>query len=32
VVLKCINGQALTCAEIRAMDEVELITDESYCR
>ena len=26
------DGKPLTCAEIRAMDEVELITDESYCR
>ncbi len=32
VVLTRINGKPLTCAEIRAMDEVELITDESYCR
>ena len=26
------TGRPLTCAEIRSMDEVELITDESYCR
>ena len=32
VVLTRIDGKPLTCAEIRAMDEVELITDESYCR
>lgn len=32
VVLTRTNGKPLTCAEIRAMDEVELITDESYCR
>ena len=27
-----VTGRPLTCAEIRSMDEVELITDESYCR
>ena len=26
------DGKSLSCAEIRAMDEVELITDESYCK
>ncbi len=26
------TGSALTCAEIRSMDEVELITDDSYCK
>lgn len=26
-----VSGQTLTCEQIRAMDEVELITDESYC-
>jgi hypothetical protein len=26
------SGWLLTCAEIRGMDEVELITDDSYCR
>ncbi len=25
------DGRRLSCDEIRAMDEVELITDESYC-
>ena len=27
-----VSGRPLTCAEIRSMDEVELITDESYCK
>ena len=27
-----VTGRPLTCAEIRSMDEVELITDESYCQ
>ncbi len=26
-----IAGKRFTCAQIRAMDEVELITDDSYC-
>ena len=26
------TGRPLSCVEIRSMDEVELITDESYCR
>jgi hypothetical protein len=26
-----IAGQHFTCAQIRVMDEVELITDDSYC-
>ena len=26
------DGQPLGCDEIRAMDEVELISDESYCQ
>lgn len=26
-----ISGQRFTCAQIRVMDEVELITDDSYC-
>src|ERR1700694_2840531 len=25
------SGQRFTCAQIRVMDEVELITDDSYC-
>ena len=32
VTLTRTDGKPLSCAEIRAMDEVELITDESYCR
>jgi len=27
-----VDGTPLGCDEIRAMDEVELITDDSYCR
>lgn len=27
-----VSGQTLTCAQIRAIDEVELLTDESYCK
>ena len=27
-----VNGRPLTCTEIRTIDEVELLTDESYCR
>ena len=26
------DGEKLSCDEIRAMDEVELISDESYCQ
>jgi hypothetical protein len=26
-----ISGKRFSCAQIRAMDEVELITDDSYC-
>ena len=26
-----VPGQRFTCAQIRVMDEVELITDDSYC-
>ena len=26
-----VSGQRFTCAQIRVMDEVELITDDSYC-
>ena len=26
------DGERLSCDEIRAMDEVELISDESYCQ
>jgi hypothetical protein len=26
-----VSGKRFTCAQIRVMDEVELITDDSYC-
>jgi hypothetical protein len=30
-VLYRVNGEPLSCEMIRGMDEVELITDDSYC-
>ena len=30
-VLYRVTGEALTCEQIRLIDEVELIADESYC-
>jgi hypothetical protein len=26
-----VNGEALSCEQLRHMDEVEFITDDSYC-
>jgi hypothetical protein len=31
VVVTRVDGTPLSCEKIRAMDEVELITDDSYC-
>ncbi|HEY8269172.1 MAG TPA: hypothetical protein VIG34_10990 [Xanthobacteraceae bacterium] len=30
--LTTVTGRPLSCTEIRSIDEVELLTDESYCR